>query len=174
MNILLRELQLSDKEHFFLWLKDKDVIKYSLSIFLRMTKDSDISQWFDNLLSDRTSFNKAIVDIATDRLIGYAGIAHINNINSSGEYFIFIGDKTYHGKGIGTLVTKEIVRMGFQELNLHRIMLTVSDENKGAIKAYAKANFKTEGVMKQACFRDDKYHDKIIMAILREEWLDTQ
>jgi RimJ/RimL family protein N-acetyltransferase len=64
--------------------------------------------------------------------------------------------------------------MGFQELNLHRIMLTVSDENKRAIKAYAKANFKTEGVMKQACYRDDKYHDKIIMAILREEWLGTQ
>ncbi len=81
MNILLRELQLSDKEHFFLWLKDKDVIKYSLSIFLRMTKDSDISQWFDNLLSDSTSFNKAIVDMTTNRLIGYAGIAHINNIN---------------------------------------------------------------------------------------------
>ena len=139
-----------------------------------MTKDSDISQWFNNLLSDRTSFNKAIVDMTTNRLIGYAGIAHINDINSSGEYFIFIGDKTYHGKGIGTLVTKEIVRMGFQELNLHRIMLTVSDEIKEAIKAYAKANFKTEGVMKQACFRDDKYHDKIIMAILREEWLDTQ
>lgn len=78
MNIELRDLLLSDKDYFYLWIKDKDVIRYSMSIFQRMTGDNEISQWFDNLLVDKTSFNKAIVDSPANRLIGYVGIAQIN------------------------------------------------------------------------------------------------
>jgi len=174
MDIKLRNLQLSDKEHFFLWIKDKDVIRYSLSIFQKMKSNNEISDWFDMLLLDKSSYNKAIVDNANLKLIGYAGIAQISQTNLSGEYFIFIGDKSYHGKGIGTFVTREIVKNGFQELGLNRIMLTVSEKNIGAIKAYTNANFKTEGIMRQAFYRDEKFHDKVIMAILKEEYINNQ
>lgn len=174
MDIKLRNLQLSDKEHFFLWIKDKDVIRYSLSIFQKMKSNNEISDWFDMLLLDKSSYNKAIVDNANRKLIGYAGIAQISETNLSGEYFIFIGDKSYHGKGIGTFVTREIVKNGFQELGLNRIMLTVSEKNIGAIKAYTNANFKTEGIMRQAFYRDEKFHDKVIMAILKEEYINNQ
>jgi RimJ/RimL family protein N-acetyltransferase len=135
-----------------------------------MRNDDEISSWFDKLLLDKSSYNKAIVDIDTGNFIGYAGICQISEINLSGEYFIFIGDKTHHGKGVGTFVTEQIVKLGFEALELNRIMLTVSEENIGAIKAYSKANFKTEGVMRQAFYRDGKFHDKIIMGILKEDW----
>jgi RimJ/RimL family protein N-acetyltransferase len=170
MKIKLRDLQLSDKENFFSWIKDKEVIRYSLSVFQKMKDNNEISNWFDMLLLEKSSYNKAIVDDTEKKLIGYAGIAQISETNLSGEYFIFIGDKSYHGKGIGTFVTKEIINKGFQELGLNRIMLTVSEKNIGAIKAYTYANFKTEGVMRQGFYRDGKFHDKVIMAILREEW----
>lgn len=170
MNIKLRDLKLSDKKYFFSWIKDEDVIRYSLSIFQKMKSNDEISHWFDKLLVDESSFNKAIVDISNDELIGYAGIAQISEANLSGEYFIFIGDKSYHGKGVGTWVTKEITKLGFQELGLNRIMLTASEKNIGAVKAYTKASYKTEGVMRQAFYREGKFHDKIIMGILREEW----
>lgn len=170
MNIKLRNLITSDKEYFFSWIKDDEVIRYSLSIFQKMKSTDEISSWFDTLLEDKSSYNKGIVDTTNGELIGYAGIAQISETNLSGEYFIFIGNKSYHGKGIGTFVTKDIVRRGFEELKLNRIMLTVSEKNAGAIKAYTNAKFKTEGVMRQAFHRDGKFHDKIIMAILREEY----
>ena len=87
MDIKLRDLQLSDKEHFFLWIKDKDVIRYSLSIFQKIKSNNEISHWFDMLLLDKSSYNKAIVDNANQKLIGYAGIAQISQTNLSGEYF---------------------------------------------------------------------------------------
>ncbi len=170
MNIKLRDLQPSDKEYFFYWIKDEEVIRYSLSIFQKMKNTDEISDWFDKLMLDKTTYNKAIVDSDNGIFIGYAGICQISEINLSGEYFIFIGDKTYHGKGIGTFVTKQIVKLGFEDLGINRIMLTVSEKNIGAIKAYTKADFKTEGVMRQAFYRNGKFHDKIIMAILKEEW----
>ncbi len=49
-------------------------------------------------------------------------------------------------------------------------MLTVSSLNTGGVKAYLKAGFQQEGVLRQACYRDGAYHDKIVMAILRPEW----
>ncbi|MEW8995532.1 GNAT family N-acetyltransferase [Clostridium sp.] len=101
-------------------------------------------------------------------------MAQISETNLSGKYFIFIGDKSYHGKGVGTFVTREIVKNSFQELGLNRIMLTVSEKNIGAIKAYTNANFKTEGIMRQAFYRDEKFHDKVIMAILKEEYINNQ
>lgn len=173
LNIKLRDLQPSDKEYFFPWIKDKDVTRYSLSIFQNMKSNDEISIWFDTLLSDKSSYNKAIVDSTNEKVIGYAGIANLSKINLSGEYFIFIGDKSYYGNGIGTFVTKEIVKKGFQELRLNRIMLTVSEKNTWAIKAYKSANFKTEGIMRQAFYRDGKFHDKILMSIIREEWIDS-
>ena len=172
MDIKLRDLQLSDKEYFFSWINDEDVIRYSLSIFQKMKSRDEISHWFDNLLVDESSFNKAIIDGSNDKLVGYAGIAQISKTNLSGEYFIFIGDRTYHGKGVGTWVTKEITKLGFKELRLNRIMLTASEKNIGAVKAYTKANYKIEGIMRQALYRDGKFHDKIIMGILREEWVN--
>lgn len=89
-----------------------------------MKSDIEISNWFDNLLLDKKLYNKEIVDKKNGKLIGYAGIAGISNMNLSGEYFIFIGDKLYHGKFIGTFITREIVKIGFNYLDLNRIMLT--------------------------------------------------
>lgn len=49
-----------------------------------------------------------------------------------------------------------------------RIMLTVSEKNSGAIKAYTNAKFKTEGIMKQAFYREGKFnqHKKMLMMFL--------
>ncbi|SHK42354.1 Protein N-acetyltransferase, RimJ/RimL family [Hathewaya proteolytica DSM 3090] len=170
MNVILRDLKLRDKNNFFTWVRDKEVIKYSLAVFQSMNTDQDISKWFYNILEDKSTYNQAIVDTENGKFIGYAGICKISKTNLSGEYFIFIGDKNCHSKGVGTFVTKEILKYGFEKLNLNRIMLTVSEYNIGAIKAYRKANFKQEGIMRQACYRDGKFHDKIIMGILRSEW----
>jgi RimJ/RimL family protein N-acetyltransferase len=33
-----------------------------------------------------------------------------------------------------------------------------------------KLDSKKEGIMRDACFRDGEFHDKIMMSILRDEW----
>ena len=53
---------------------------------------------------------------------------------------------------------------------LLRIALTVSEVNRAGVTAYARAGFTREGVLRQACYRDGQYHDKIVMSLLRPEW----
>lgn len=165
--ITFRELKPEDISNFYNWINDEIAIKYSLSIFQTISTKEEIDGWFKTVLDDEKSFNQAI--IYKNKLIGYAGISSISSINNCGEYFIFIGDKKVWGTGAGTYVTKEIIKTGFNKLLLNRISLTVSDENCYAVKAYKNAGFIEEGRMRQACYRNGHYHDKIIMSIIRDD-----
>jgi RimJ/RimL family protein N-acetyltransferase len=133
--IQLKPLTEVHLEPFLNWLRDEEVIKYSLSAFQGFTSEKDICLWYSTLLSNSKDFSKGIFLSSNDALVGYAGICNISNTNRSGEFFIFIGDKTQWGNGIGTLATKQILAYGFEEINLNRILLTVSAPNIGGIRA---------------------------------------
>ncbi len=168
--VYLRSLEIEDLLLFYSWFADREVVRYSLGAWLFPTSILETREWLEKTIRDKGTLSLGIVVRETGALIGYAGIAAINAVNRSGEYYILIGDKGSWGKGYGTAVTRIIVDYGFASLNLHRIMLTVSSLNEGGVRAYRKAGFVEEGVMRQAGYRDGAYHDKIIMSILRLEW----
>ncbi len=168
--ITLKLLSKIDVTPFYKWINDDKVIRYSLSLFEKISTKKDIDKWFEELINDKKNINLGIFIENTNELIGYTGICDISKTNKSGEYYIFIGEKKMWGKGIGTEVTEQILKIGFAENKLNRIMLTVSEPNIGGIKAYERAGFKIEGRLRQASFRDNEFHDKLIMSILKLEW----
>jgi RimJ/RimL family protein N-acetyltransferase len=58
----------------------------------------------------------------------------------------------------------------FNHMNLHRVYLQVYDFNVRGIRSYEKCGFKKEGALRDARFSRGKYHDTIIMGILKEEY----
>jgi RimJ/RimL family protein N-acetyltransferase len=169
-DISLRSLELSDLDDLWHWFADREVVRYSLSLWLFPYSRHETQTWLERTLTDKHTLTLGIVEHTSGALIGIAGIASISLINRSGEYFILIGNKDCWSKGYGTEVTKLIVEYGFATLNLHRIALTVSEVNRAGVKAYEHAGFTMEGVLRQACYRDGQYHDKIVMSILRPDW----
>ena len=168
--IELKTLKEQDVQYFYSWINDDEVIKYSLSVFQNMETKEEIGFWFKELLNNTENLQLGIYIKGVNQLIGYAGISNISKFNKSGEYFIFIGDKTQWGRGISTQVTKQILEIGFNKSGLNRIMLTVSEPNIGGVKSYLKAGFKQEGILREASFRDGQFHDKIVMSVLKSEW----
>lgn len=142
-----------------------------MTVFQRINTLAQVQHWLAATLADERSHSLGVYLVETDELIGYAGISGISRHNRSGEYFILLGEKSHWGRGIGTLVTQQVARVGFQELGLNRITLTVSEPNQGGVKAYLRAGFKLEGRLRQACFRENAFHDKLAMALLYTEWL---
>ena len=167
----LKPLHENHAPYFMNWFQDEEVIRYSLSIFQKLKTEGQVRNWLIDTIKDTSTFKKGIFLEGTDQLVGYAGICDLSSTNKSGEYFIFIGDKRYWGKGVGTEVTQKILQIGFSELELNRIMLTVSEPNVGGVKAYQRAGFKLEGKLRQACFRDGEFHDKLVMSVLKIEYL---
>lgn len=168
--VKLAPLQPAHVASFYRWLRDPEVIEYSLSAFQTMKTNQQIDHWFATVLQSDRDFNLGIFLEETNELVGYAGISGISKTNYSGEYFILIGEKNYWGKGVGTATTQQIVSLGFTTLQLNRIMLTVSEWNSGGIKAYSKAGFTEEGRLRQAACRQGVFHDKIVMSVLKSEW----
>ncbi len=168
--IELRKLSESDICPFYRWINDEEVIKYSLSLFKKINTKKEIEKWYAELLNNKKDIALGIFLKPSNELIGYAGICDISTTNKSGEYYIFIGEKKYWGKGIGTEVTKQILKIGFNNYQLNRIMLTLSAPNIRGVKAYEKSGFKMEGRLREAASRDNKFHDELVMAVLKSEW----
>lgn len=169
--IEFRPLKPTDAPVLHRWFSDYEVVKYSLTRFLLPMSLAEVEERIKvEYKTTERNYTVGIADTQTKKLIGYAGLAGISTQNKSAEYFIMIGDRSYWSKGVGTQVTRRIVEYGFNKLNLHRIQLTVSNVNPAGVKAYENAGFIIEGVMRDASFRDGKFHNKIMMAIIETNW----
>ena len=109
--------------------------------------------------------------IAPDgKIIGESVINEIDWDLRCANFRIGLYHMTERGKGIGTWATEVTRDFAFEELKLHRLELDVYSFNPRAEKAYIKAGFKREGVLRDAVLDGDKYADDILMSILEDEW----
>ena len=166
--IYLRAIESEDVDAFVEWLNDWDVREYLSTKALPFNKIRE-KEWVEGLYKDDRNIVFGIVLKGSDRLIGNIALHGISLVNRHATLGIFIGDKTCWSKGYGTEAIKLVVKYGFEQLNLHRIALTVVDFNARAMRAYEKAGFKKEGTYREHLYRNGKYCDVHFMAILRTE-----
>jgi len=155
-------------ENMYNWANDDEATHFMFT-GIRPSNAEKLEQEYLNLVSgDNVVFT--IKDKKSGKPIGFVGIYNINWHARHAEFRILIGDSSYRGKDIGTLVTKYVVSYSFEKLNLNKVWLGVNAENKGAIKCYEKAGFVIEGILRREIFRNNRYYDAIRMSILREEY----
>ena len=171
---MLRELQKKDMQIITSWRNDPELISFLGAPFRYINPDVD-EKWFDNYMANRsTTIRCAIVTELEDTILGLISIASINQLNQSGVLHIMIGDKNNRGKGIGYFAVTEMINHAFLNLNLHRIELDVLASNIAAQKLYEKCGFVKEGTRRQAVFKQGKYIDMYVYAILREEFQEVK
>lgn len=108
------------------------------------------------------------------KIIGESVINEIDSEVRSANFRIGLFHSTECGKGIGSWAICTTRDFAFEELQLHRLELDVFSYNTRAEKAYIKAGFKREGVLRDAIKDGDSYADDILMAILEEEWKELK
>ncbi len=156
---------------FVEWLNDPEV-RQGLAVFLPMSNAKE-EQWFEDMLKRPPETHPLTIEVreGTDWVkIGNLGFFDIHPRAHSAEVGIMIGNKNYWNKGYGTEAMELLLKHGFETLNLHRIMLHVYDFNPRAIRSYQKAGFVEEGRLRESVYKDGKFHDTIIMSVLRDEW----
>lgn len=73
----------------------------------------------------------------------------------------------FRGQGIGTDLIRRSLDAA-KTLGLHRVELTVRENNTGAVALYKKAGFEVEGLQRDAVQVDGVYENVIFMAVLLE------
>jgi ribosomal-protein-alanine N-acetyltransferase len=120
---------------------------------------------------DRIKSNKLNWCIEHDgRCIGEVRLT-VNKEDNRARYAIGIFDTKYWNKGIGTEVTRVILRFGFKEIGLHRIDLKVLEYNTRAIRCYEKCGFTVEGREREGALVEGKYETDVMMSILENEYI---
>ena len=104
------------------------------------------------------------------QIIGESLINEIDWNLRCANFRIGIFRSTERGKGIGTWATEVTRDFAFEQLKLHRLELDVYSFNPRAEKAYLKAGFIKEGILRDAILDGDKFADDILMAILEDDW----
>ena len=166
--IRLRPIERSDIPTFVRWFNDPEVTQY-LKMYLPMSLAQE-ERWFEAQLDQH---DLVIMGIETPdgKLIGNIALAHIDWKNRRSGLGVTLGEKEYWGQGYGTDAITTMLGFAFKQMNLHTVHLTVYEYNKRAIRCYEKCGFKLEGRMRQAHYYDGRYHDELMMGILREEFL---
>ncbi|MGN0517832.1 MAG: GNAT family N-acetyltransferase [Acutalibacteraceae bacterium] len=132
------------------------------------TREEVISFFLKSIDEDDRYF---FLIIAPDgRIVGETVINEINWELRCANFRIGIYHSTERGQGLGTWATEVTRDFAFEKLKLHRLELDVFSFNPRAEKAYLKAGFKKEGVLRDAIMDGDKYADDILMAILEDDW----
>lgn len=171
--VKLRGLKMEDVERAYEYMSDPEVLlNLSPGIPYPMTLERE-RQWFESQIEMKDTYNFSIEDIETGLYIGGCGINKIDWKNSIATVGIYIGDRDFRDKGYGTEAMKLLIHFIFNQMNINRIQLFVFSFNERAISSYKKNGFIEEGRMKQAVYRNGEYHDEIVMAILRENYIKS-
>ena len=109
-----------------------------------------------------------------DDLLGFVELNDIFWPHRHTWVSIAIGDAANQGQGYGAEALGLALQFAFQELNLHRVQLTVFSYNQRAIALYEKLGFRREGIFREHLERDGTRFDMYLYGMLRPEWLATQ
>ncbi len=132
--------------------------------------EAALAQWLDDRHKATDAFLFAIRTLDNDALIGYVELDGILWTHRVSGVSIAIGEAKHWGKGYGYEAMQLVLRFAFDELNLHRVQLTVFCYNERAIALYEKLGFQREGIHREHLQRDGKRHNMYLYGLLRSEW----
>lgn len=171
--ILLRPLERSDLETLAKWRNTPEIYQQFFNTFPIAMSGQET--WYQDLLKRPDAKLFIIETLADGQAIGTIGYDHIDWKNQKAELGnTLIGELAYRGKDLGKEAVRLMLHFGFSEMNLNRIYLKVYANNKLAIHVYESCGFHVEGILQEEYFRNGRFQDVCLMAILRKEYPDLR
>jgi ribosomal-protein-alanine N-acetyltransferase len=153
-------------ENALTWMNDPDIterLKHGLGVTRRQEE-----LYFEKVETQReTDFSWAILD-GEERHIGFIGLHGINWRNRWATGGLVIGERSAWGRGYATDAVLVRTRFAFGELGLHRI--EGHTMNPAMKRVYEKSGYHHEGLARGKFWRNGRWHDADLYAILEQDW----
>ncbi|CAI8604632.1 unnamed protein product [Vicia faba] len=165
--ISLRPIVLSDLDDLMLWTSDEKVAKYCT--WEPYTNKEYGINFIQNIASKSLWFRAICLQ---DRAIGCIDFRSCSGrcLEKSAELGYALSSK-YWGKGIATLVVKQVIEVAFKEFSyLERLESRVDVENVASQRVLEKAGFQREGILRKYLFIKGKCRDVVMFSVLSNDF----
>jgi RimJ/RimL family protein N-acetyltransferase len=163
---------LSEKDatsNYVNWLNNPEVNRYletrhsvqsisSCKAFIRQCNEDESAHLYGVFLKDG------------ERHIGNTKLGFINEQYARGELSLFIGDKTYWGKGLAGEVVQALTQYGFKKLGLERIEAGCYEENMASLRVFLKTGYTVEGFKRSHVVSSGSRSGCFMLGIIKGEF----
>ena len=141
--------------------RDREQVRAALEVKLTQGALTEPGQWLVLAIELRE----------TSTVIGEVLLKWESEISRQGElgYALHSG---YHGRGLAAEAARAMLRIGFEDLNLHRIHASVINGNTASTKLLERLGMRQEGHLIESLYFKGEWCDDLIWALRAQEWRD--
>jgi len=169
--VYLRGLEKDDLQYLHKLMNDEEVMELARFRPDHMVSMEGLEKEYEDELKQESGHRRTfiIVHNQSSKPIGWANIRWWRPFSTSAELGIAIGEKEHRGKGIGTEVVGLLTDLVFDQYNMHKVEMFTRQTNRAMIRAAEKNGYKVEGVLRETIYFNGKYHDGVMLGLLRSE-----
>jgi len=167
--LILREVVLSDAEDVFIFRSDSHVQRFNSKPIV------DVSEAREQITQMKTTYERTdgigwgITLKEQNIVIGMVGFWQWSYSNR-----VMLGydlARDYWGKGIASEAVREIIRFGYEKMELNRIEAETIEDNHESRRMLEKLGFVLEGIRREYSLENDgKYHGSAMYALLKSDY----
>ncbi|XTZ13661.1 GNAT family N-acetyltransferase [Micromonospora echinospora] len=102
-------------------------------------------------------------------VIGYVLLMLVSRDNLQGE-FGYVFHPKYHGQGLASEAAVEMLRLGFETVNLHRIIGRCDPRNEASARLMRRLGLRQEAHFHESEIFKGEWGGELVFAMLQSEW----
>ncbi|SMQ80961.1 ribosomal-protein-alanine N-acetyltransferase [Bacillus sp. OV166] len=168
--LILRKVTLDDAEDIFSYGSNEEVSKYvTWNTHQTLSETKEFIGFVMNKYESSQVAPWGIEHKETGKFIGTIDFVWWQPNQKIAEIGYVIS-QDYWGNGLTTEVAKEVIRFGFEKMDLVRIQARCFVENIGSARVMEKTGMSFEGILRKGMFVKGKHRDLKMYSILEEEF----
>ena len=167
----MRPMTSGDLDAVASWLQDtRDLALFDRNMAMPPNGDTLRELWKFDLVATKPhgAYWFAVEDCGR-KPVAIGGLQSISYVNGDAVLPILVSAPE-RGKGIGLRIAVHLLDMAFDRLRLRRVTTFFRSDNQRTERLTKRVGFRQEGRMREAWFADGKFHDCVVVGVLREEW----
>jgi len=123
----------------------------------------------DRLAREGDCLSLALVHRPNGALVGQVELVWLSDRHRQGEIGYVLHPR-YQGAGLATEAVREVLRLGFEGLRLHRVIGRCSAANTASAALLERVGMRREAHFRQNALVKNAWRDEYVYAMLRADW----
>ena len=167
--LTLRKLLPSDAAGVQVFRGDSRVQRYNGPVLQDLEEVQSLIGELDAEFNTQAGISWAVTFTDIDEVLGLFSFHDWNKYHRRAEVGYDLA-RAYWGQRIASEALREIVRFGFEQMNLNRIYAGTIADNHESVRLLERLGFQREGTRRKHSWEEDgMFHDSAMFGLLRDE-----